>query len=79
MPLSATEADDGGDAAFGATTQRLVLRRFRPEDLDAFVAYPSPETAATRVGRRPTGPAKLASSCGSWRPFEPGAPEDLLA
>jgi RimJ/RimL family protein N-acetyltransferase len=36
-----------GDAAFTAlTTQRLVLRRFRPEDLDAFVAYRSdPETA----------------------------------
>jgi hypothetical protein len=31
-----------GDAAFTAlTTQRLVLRRFRPEDLDAFVAYRS--------------------------------------
>ena len=36
-----------GDAAFTAlTTQRLVLRRFRREDLDAFVAYRSdPETA----------------------------------
>jgi RimJ/RimL family protein N-acetyltransferase len=36
-----------GDDAFSVlTTQRLVLRRFRPEDLDAFVAYRShPETA----------------------------------
>jgi GNAT superfamily N-acetyltransferase len=36
-----------GDAAFTAlTTQRLVLRRFRPQDLDAFVAYRSdPEIA----------------------------------
>jgi Acetyltransferase (GNAT) domain len=35
------------DAAFTAlTTERLVLRRFRPENLDAFVAYRSdPETA----------------------------------
>jgi RimJ/RimL family protein N-acetyltransferase len=31
-----------GDAAFAAlTSARLVLRRFRPEDLDAFVAYRS--------------------------------------
>ena len=30
------------DAAFAAlTSERLVLRRFRPEDLDAFVAYRS--------------------------------------
>src|SRR5215207_2695653 len=35
------------DVAFAAlTTERLVLRRFRPEDLDAFVAYRSdPEVA----------------------------------
>ena len=41
-----------GDAAFTAlTTQRLVLRRFRREDLDAFVAYRSdPETARYRAG-----------------------------
>jgi hypothetical protein len=36
-----------GDATFTAlTTERLVSRRFRPEDLDAFVAYRSdPEVA----------------------------------
>jgi RimJ/RimL family protein N-acetyltransferase len=35
------------DAAFAVlTSERLVLRRFRPEDLDAFVAYRSdPEVA----------------------------------
>jgi RimJ/RimL family protein N-acetyltransferase len=35
------------DAAFtGLLSRRLLLRRFRPEDLDAFVAYRSdPEVA----------------------------------
>jgi hypothetical protein len=35
------------DAAFTTlTTQRLVLRRFRPKDQDAFVAYRSDPTIA---------------------------------
>ena len=48
-----------GDAAFTAlTTQRLVLRRFRPEDLDAFVAYRSdPETASTTSWSTQSAPA----------------------
>ena len=56
-----------GDAALKALTiERLVLRRFRSQDLDAFVAYRSdPETARYRAGIRPTDPAKLASSCKS--------------
>ena len=49
-----------GDAAFTAlTTQRLVLRRFRPEDLDAFVAYPSdPETARYQSWEAPYRPSQ---------------------
>jgi Acetyltransferase (GNAT) domain len=36
-----------GDAAFTAlTTQRLVVRRFRPQDLDTFIAYRSDPQAA---------------------------------
>ena len=56
-----------GDAARKAlTTERLVLRRFRSEGLDSFVAYRSdPETARYQSWIRPTGPAKLASSCKS--------------
>jgi RimJ/RimL family protein N-acetyltransferase len=43
------------DAAFSAlTTERLVLRRFRPEDLDAFVAYRSdPQIARYQVWEAP--------------------------
>jgi RimJ/RimL family protein N-acetyltransferase len=65
-----------GDAAFTAlTTQRLVLRRFGPEDLDAFVAYRSdPEVARYQSWEAPTGPAKLASSYRSWRPSIPIRP-----
>jgi RimJ/RimL family protein N-acetyltransferase len=49
-----------GDAAFTAlTTQRLVLRRFRPEDLDAFVAYRSdPETARYQSWEAPYRPSQ---------------------
>ena len=39
------------DAAFTMlTTERLVLRRFRPEDLDAFVAYRSDPQVARYQG-----------------------------
>ena len=49
----------GSDAAFTAlTTQRLVLRRFRPEDLDAFVAYPSDETANYQSWEAPYRPSQ---------------------
>ena len=50
-----------GDAAFTAlTTQRLVLRRFRPEDLDAFVAYRSdPETARYQSWEAPYRPTQV--------------------
>jgi len=43
------------DAAFSTlTTERLVLRRFRPEDLDAFVAYRSdPQIARYQVWEAP--------------------------
>ena len=43
------------DAGFSAlTTERLVLRRFRPEDLDAFVACRSdPQIARYQVWEAP--------------------------
>jgi RimJ/RimL family protein N-acetyltransferase len=48
------------DAAFSAlTTERLVLRRFRPEDLDAFVAYRSdPQIARYQVWEAPSSPSR---------------------
>jgi RimJ/RimL family protein N-acetyltransferase len=48
------------DAAFTAlTAERLVLRRFRPEDLDAFVAYRSdPETARYQSWEAPYPPGQ---------------------
>jgi RimJ/RimL family protein N-acetyltransferase len=49
-----------GDAAFSAlTTERLVLRRFRSEDLDSFVAYRSdPETARYQSWDTPYRPSQ---------------------
>jgi RimJ/RimL family protein N-acetyltransferase len=49
-----------GDAAFTAlSTERLVLRRFRPEDLDAFVAYRSdPEVARYQSWEAPYRPSQ---------------------
>jgi RimJ/RimL family protein N-acetyltransferase len=49
-----------GDAAFVAlTSERLVLRRFRPEDLDAFVAYRSdPGIARYQSWEAPYPPAQ---------------------
>jgi hypothetical protein len=57
-----------GDGAFTAlTTARLVLRRFRPEDLDTFVAYRSdpvpPSTRATAT--RPRRSAGCCTTCSS--------------
>jgi len=49
------------DAAFTTlTTQRLVLRRFRPEDLDAFVAYRSDPLIARYQGWEAPFPAGQA-------------------
>ena len=49
------------DAAFTTlTTQRLVLRRFRPEDLDAFVAYRSDPRIARYQGWEAPYPAGQA-------------------
>ena len=58
------------DAVFRAlTTERLALRRFRPEDLDAFVAYRSdPRVARYQVWEVPYQPARRASSWRSCRP-----------
>jgi RimJ/RimL family protein N-acetyltransferase len=65
-----------GDAAFTAlTTQRLVLRRFRPEDLDAFVAYRSdPETARYQSWEAPYRPRQARQFLQSWRPSIPTRP-----
>jgi RimJ/RimL family protein N-acetyltransferase len=49
------------DAAFRTlTTQRLVVRRFRPEDLDAFVAYRSDPQVARYQGWEAPYPAGQA-------------------
>jgi RimJ/RimL family protein N-acetyltransferase len=65
-----------GDAALTAlTTQRLVLRRFRPEDLDAFVAYRSdPETARYQSWEAPYRPRQAHQFLQSWRPSIPTRP-----
>jgi RimJ/RimL family protein N-acetyltransferase len=49
-----------GDAAFTAlTTQRLVVRRFRPQDLDTFVAYRSdPQVARYQSWEAPYPPSQ---------------------
>jgi RimJ/RimL family protein N-acetyltransferase len=66
-----------GDAAFTAlTTQRLVLRRFRSEDLDAFVAYRSdPETAryqSWEVPYRPSQARQFLQELDARHPDTPG-------
>jgi aminoglycoside 6'-N-acetyltransferase len=49
------------DAAFTTlTTERLVLRRFRPQDLDAFVAYRSDPQVARYQGWEAPYPADQA-------------------
>jgi RimJ/RimL family protein N-acetyltransferase len=75
MSLSATEADDG-DAAFTAlTTQRLVLRRFGPEDLDAFVAYRSdPETARYQSWEAPYRPSQARQFLQELEAIDPDTP-----
>jgi RimJ/RimL family protein N-acetyltransferase len=66
-----------GDAAFTAlATERLVLRRFRPQDLDAFVAYRSePETAryqSWEVPYRPTQARQFLQELEAIDPDTPG-------
>ena len=51
------------DAAFAAlTTERLALRRFRPEDLEAFVARAPGYGYATEAVRRPLSGVRRRTS-----------------
>jgi hypothetical protein len=65
-----------GDAAFTTlTTQRLVLRRFRPEDLDAFVAYRSdPETARYQSWEAPYRPSQARQFLHELEAINPDTP-----
>jgi RimJ/RimL family protein N-acetyltransferase len=65
-----------GDAAFTAlTTERLVLRRFRPEDLDAFVAYRSdPETAHYQSWEAPYRPSQARQFLHELQAIHPDTP-----
>jgi Acetyltransferase (GNAT) domain len=65
-----------GDAVFTAlTTQRLVLRRFRPEDLDAFVAYRSdPETARYQSWEAPYRPSQARQFLQELEAIHPDTP-----
>lgn len=65
-----------GDAAFTAlTTQRLVLRRFRPQDLDAFVAYRSdPDTARYQSWEAPYQPSQARQFLQELEAIHPDTP-----
>jgi aminoglycoside 6'-N-acetyltransferase len=65
------------DAAFTTlTSERLVLRRFRPEDLDAFVAYRSDPTVARyqswEVPYRPGQARQFLQELQATHPDTPG-------
>jgi RimJ/RimL family protein N-acetyltransferase len=65
-----------GDAAFTAlSTERLVLRRFRPEDLNAFVAYRSdPETARYQSWEAPYRPSQARQFLHELEAIHPDTP-----
>lgn len=65
-----------GDAAFTAlTTARLVLRRFRPEDLDTFVAYRSdPEVARYQSWEAPYRPSQARQFLQQLQAIHPDTP-----
>ena len=65
-----------GDAAFRAlTTERLVLRRFRSEDLDSFVAYRSdPETARYQSWDAPYRPSQARQFLQELEAIHPDTP-----
>ena len=77
------------DTAFTAlATERLVLRRFRPDDLDAFVAYrsdpgiaryqsweaPYPPDQARQLLRELQRPIRTRPASGSSPPWPRGTP-----
>jgi RimJ/RimL family protein N-acetyltransferase len=65
-----------GDAAFTTlTTERLVLRRFRPQDLDPFVAYRSdPETARYQSWEVPYRPSQARQFLQELQAIDPDTP-----
>jgi RimJ/RimL family protein N-acetyltransferase len=65
-----------GDATFTAlSTGRLVLRRFRPEDLDAFVAYRSdPEVARYQSWEVPYRPSQARQFLQELEAIHPDTP-----
>ena len=67
-----------GDAAFTAlTTQRLVLRRFRPQDLDTFIAYRSdPETARYQSWEAPSRPSQARQFLHELQAIHPDTPRE---
>src|SRR5215208_4207025 len=69
-----------GDAAFTAlTTARLVLRRFRSEDLDAFVAYRSdPETARYQSWEAPYRPSQARQFLQELEAIHPDTPRRMV-
>ena len=64
------------DAAFAAlTAERLVLRRFRPEDLDTFVAYRSdPEIARDQSWEAPYPPGQARQFLQELATIHPDTP-----
>ena len=64
------------DAAFAAlTSERLVLRRFQPDDLDAFVAYRSdPEIARYQSWEAPYPPSQARQFLQELATIHPDTP-----
>ena len=65
-----------GDAAFMAlTTQRLVLRRFRPQDLETFIAYRSdPQVARYQSWEAPYPPSQARQFLRELQATHPDTP-----
>jgi RimJ/RimL family protein N-acetyltransferase len=65
-----------GDVAFTAlTTERLVLRRFRPQDLNAFVAYRSkPDVARYQSWEVPYRPRQARQFLQELQAIHPDTP-----
>ena len=65
-----------GDAAFASmTSARLVLRRFRPEDLDTFVAYRSdPDIARYQSWEAPYRPSQAGQFLQELQGIHPDTP-----
>ena len=74
-PSSASEADDGSCRLHHRDTKRLVLRRFRPQDLDSFVAYRSdPEIARYQNWEVPYRPHQARQFLHELQAIHPNTP-----